>query len=154
MQVFLLMCRFLLLLFASLNINVWSREIYKLILFYNSLIKYFIFVLGLHCDIYQSSYNISNTSNLNSPPPSFSFISLPHSWNNFNRSHCSNYIHVYTVFEPYSSTHSLSPSTPTSHWCQPLQAGPVLASCSLILWKKKLTFLTNSFITVGNRLKG
>jgi hypothetical protein len=35
------------------------------------------------CDIYKSSYNISE---LNSPPPPFSFIPLPYSWNSFNRS--------------------------------------------------------------------
>jgi hypothetical protein len=38
---------------------------------------FFIVVLGLHYDIYKSSYNISNVSYLNSPPPSFSFIFLP-----------------------------------------------------------------------------
>jgi hypothetical protein len=30
--------------------------------------------LGVHCDIYISSYNKSNISDLNSPPPPFSFI--------------------------------------------------------------------------------
>jgi hypothetical protein len=34
-------------------------------------LNYIIVVLGVHCDIYKSSYTISS---LNSPPPSFSFI--------------------------------------------------------------------------------
>jgi hypothetical protein len=33
-------------------------------------------------------------------PPSFSFIPFPHSWNSFNRSYFSIYIHVYTIFAP------------------------------------------------------
>jgi hypothetical protein len=35
---------------------------------------FFIAVLGVHCGIYKSSYNISY---LNLPAPSFSFISYP-----------------------------------------------------------------------------
>jgi hypothetical protein len=34
-------------------------------------------VLGVHCGVYKSSYNMSNISYWNSPPPSFSFIPLP-----------------------------------------------------------------------------
>jgi hypothetical protein len=61
-----------------------------------SLFKYFfnvfIIVLGVHCDIYKSSYNIPS---LNSPPPPFSFIPpSSYSWNCFNRSHFSLCIHV------------------------------------------------------------
>jgi hypothetical protein len=41
---------------------------YKLIFF-----SFLIIVLGIHCDIYKSSHNLSY---LNSPPPSFSFISF------------------------------------------------------------------------------
>jgi hypothetical protein len=33
--------------------------------------------VGVHCGIYKSSYNISNTSHLNSPSLPFSFIHLP-----------------------------------------------------------------------------
>jgi hypothetical protein len=43
--------------------------------------------------------------------------SLPHSWNSFNRSYFSIYVHVYTVFAPYSP--SLSLPSPPSHWYQP-----------------------------------
>jgi hypothetical protein len=45
-------------------------------------ILFFIAVLGVHCGMYKSSYDISNISCLNSPPPSFSFILSPHpnSW--------------------------------------------------------------------------
>jgi hypothetical protein len=32
-----------------------------------------------------------------------------HSWNNFNRSHFSIYIHVYTLYAPYSPSYTLSP---------------------------------------------
>jgi hypothetical protein len=49
-------------------------------------------------------------------PPHHSPLSLSHSWNSFNRSHFSIYIHVYTVFAPYSQSYTLSlpPSLPTS----------------------------------------
>jgi hypothetical protein len=40
------------------------------------LFKSFIVMLGVPCGIYKSSYSISNISQLNSPPPSFSFIPL------------------------------------------------------------------------------
>jgi hypothetical protein len=67
--------------------------------------------------IYNSSYSISNISYLNSPlhhsplsPPSH------HSWNSFNRPHFSIYIHLYIVFAPYSSSYTLSPHPPHSHW--------------------------------------
>jgi hypothetical protein len=30
--------------------------------------------VGIHCSIYKGSYNVSNTSYLNSPPPLVSFI--------------------------------------------------------------------------------
>jgi apolipoprotein N-acyltransferase len=83
---------------------------------------FFFFLLcwvGVHCGIYKSSDNISNISYLNSHPPSFSFILplpfyLPHFWNSFKRYHFSIYIHVYTVFAPYS------PSTPFLHLLPPL----------------------------------
>jgi hypothetical protein len=45
-----------------------------------TLLLYFIFYCcagGVHCGSYKSSYNISNISYLNSPPPPFSFIPLP-----------------------------------------------------------------------------
>jgi hypothetical protein len=75
-----------------------------------------IVVLGVHCGIYKSSYNVSNISYLNSPPPSFSFISpLPPSWNSFSRSHFSIYIYVYIVFSQYSPFPHILPS----HWYQP-----------------------------------
>jgi hypothetical protein len=53
--------------------------------------------LGVHCGIYKYSYNISNISYLNSPPPSFSLIPSHHSWNRFNMYHFSIFIHLYTV---------------------------------------------------------
>jgi hypothetical protein len=45
-------------------------------------LMYFLYFLllcwvGVHCGIYKSSYNISNISHLNSPPPLFFFISSP-----------------------------------------------------------------------------
>jgi hypothetical protein len=80
--------------------------------------------------IYKSSYNISNISHLNSSPPPFSFI-LPHSWNSFNI--CSTYIHVYTVFGPYSPSIIFRTHTHNwSHWYQP-PTGFVLPSCFPIL---------------------
>jgi hypothetical protein len=47
--------------------------------------------------------------------PPFSFISsFPHAWNSFNRYYFSIYIHVYTVFALFSSSHTLSPPPPTN----------------------------------------
>jgi hypothetical protein len=42
--------------------------------------------------------------------------SPPPSWNSFN--HFSIYIHVSSVFVPYSPSHTLSPPPPPSHWYQ------------------------------------
>jgi hypothetical protein len=76
-----------------------------------------LFWVGAYCGIYKSSYNVSNKSYLNSPLLPFSFISpFPHSWNSFNRYHFSIYIHVYTVFAPYSPFHTLSLPPPSSRW--------------------------------------
>jgi hypothetical protein len=85
----------------------------------------------VYCVIYKSSYNLSNISYLISSAQSSSFI--PCSWNSFDISHFSIYIHVYTVFAPYSPLHALSKNFPPSHWCHPFLTGPVLAFCSLIL---------------------
>jgi hypothetical protein len=73
--------------------------------------------VGAHCGIYNSSY-------LNSSSPSF--------WNSCNRFHFSIYTHVYTVFAPYSPSHTLSPSpsplpmVPTPSSRQYLFCPPVL----------------------------
>jgi hypothetical protein len=52
-----------------------------LVFIYIFLFGFFLFLLlcwvGVHCGIHKSCYNISNISYLNSPPPSFSFISPP-----------------------------------------------------------------------------
>jgi hypothetical protein len=75
---------------------------------------------GVHYGSYKSSYNIPNVSYLNSSPPLFSLIlASPYAWNSFNRSHFSIYIHVYTVFAPYSPSYILSPHPLSSHWYQP-----------------------------------
>jgi hypothetical protein len=82
---------------------------------------------------YKSSYNIWNISNLNSAPPSFSFILLPHSWNSFNRYHFSICIHVYMVFalcsSSYTLPHILPPPTGTNLLRQDLFYPPVLWFC-------------------------
>jgi hypothetical protein len=75
--------------------------------------RFFFFLLcwvGVHYGIYKSSYNTSNTSYLNSPPPPFSFIlPSPQSRNSFNRYHFSIYRHVDSEFASYSPSHTLSP---------------------------------------------
>jgi hypothetical protein len=90
----------------------------------------------VHYGIYKSSYNITNISYFNSPPPPFSFICpCSHSWNSFNWSHFSIYINVYTVFAPYSPLHTLSPP-----FLPPTGANPQVGrypSCSPILLKEK-----------------
>jgi hypothetical protein len=93
---------------------------------------------GVHCDIYESSYNVSNISYLNSPPPSFSFISpFPFlEWfqqESFLHLHTCVYI-FYTIFTLLASFPATSPLllVPVVPWVE-----PVLPSCSLILLKKK-----------------
>jgi hypothetical protein len=54
--------------------------------------------------------------------------SLPHSRISFIRSHFFIYIHVYTVFAPYSPSHTVSPPPPPSHRYQPRRQD--LFSCS------------------------
>jgi hypothetical protein len=57
----------------------------------------------MHCDIYKSSYTISQ---LNSPTPLFPF--LPSSWNTFNMSHFSISIQEYIIFLLHSPFHTIS----------------------------------------------
>jgi hypothetical protein len=91
--------------------------------------------VGVHCGIYKSSYNIPNTSYVNLPPPSFSFIlPSPHSWNSFNSYHLSIYTHVYTVFALYSSSHTLSPPSPPSYCYQTPPPPPPDKTCSVLLF--------------------
>jgi hypothetical protein len=70
---------------------------------------------GFHSDIYMCAFNISK---LDSPPPSFSF-SFPPSKNNFNRFHCSSFLHKYKVHPPYLQSSFTSPphthTGPPSH---------------------------------------
>jgi hypothetical protein len=72
-------------------------------------------VLRAHCDIYQSFYNISE---LNLPPTSFILLH-PHSWNGFNKSHFSIFIHEQIIFLPYSPSYTLFFYLTLSDWCQP-----------------------------------
>jgi hypothetical protein len=80
--------------------------------------------MGVHCNIYKCSYNVSNISYLNSPPALLS----PYSWNSFNSCHFCIYIHVYTLFAPYSSSYPipchLLPPTGANHspppWTEPV----------------------------------
>jgi hypothetical protein len=58
-----------------------------------------------------------------------------HAWDSFNRFHFSMYIHMYTVFAPYS------PHPPLSHWYQLSRQDQF---CPPVLWfckKIKVTFL-------------
>jgi hypothetical protein len=85
--------------------------------------------VGVHCGIYKS-FMMSQIYHTWIHPLHHS--PLPphlHSWNSF-----SIFIHVYIVFTLYSPSHTLSHLIPPSHQYQPSQAGPVLPSCSLILW--------------------
>jgi hypothetical protein len=88
-----------------------------------------IVVLGVHCDIYKSPYNISL---LNTPSPSFSSIPFfPHSWNNFNMSHFSIFIQEYIIF--------------LLHWKQFLIEVDILRTCfksfDYIFWYYFLSYL-------------
>jgi hypothetical protein len=99
----------------------------------------------VHCGIYKGSYNVSNISYLNSPPPVLSFLPpSSSSWNSFNRHHFCIYMDVYTFFTPNSPSYPLSllpphlPQVPT-----PPTPGRL---CSAFLFsdfveEKKITFL-------------
>jgi hypothetical protein len=97
-------------------------------------IFFIIFVLGVHCDIYKSSYNVSS---LNSPPPSFSFILLPPFLEKFQEVSFFHFIHEYVIFPPHSPP-------PISPYILPLpllptpQKGPVLPSFSPFLKKGRV----------------
>jgi hypothetical protein len=54
-------------------------------------------------------------------------------YNCFNRYHFSIYIHVHTVFAPYSPSFTISPLPLPSHLYQPPKAGPIPPTCSPIL---------------------
>jgi hypothetical protein len=58
--------------------------------------------------------------------------SLPLSQDNFNRFHCSIFIHVQKVHQPDSPSFTLSAYPLSSHW-YPLLTGPVLPSCPLFI---------------------
>jgi hypothetical protein len=63
--------------------------------------------VGIHCGIYKSSYNMSNISYLNSPPPLFSFIlPSPHTWNRY-------YFKLTYMSTQY--LHYIHPPTPFPH---------------------------------------
>jgi hypothetical protein len=88
--------------------------------------------IGVHCDIYKSSYNVSNMSYLNSSLHRSLVCSFPHSWNCFNRYHFSIYVHVCPVIALYSASHTLSQTLPSLTGTQS-QAGSVSPSSSPIL---------------------
>jgi hypothetical protein len=65
--------------------------------------------VGVHWSICESSYNVSNTSYLNSPPSAALFYPLSSdSWKSLNRFHF--YLHVYKLFGPPPSP---TPPTPS-----------------------------------------
>jgi hypothetical protein len=120
--------------------RVWWRKLYfsSILPLLVGVFSFLFFLLlcwvEIHCRIYKNSYNISNISYLNSPPPPFSFISpSPHSWNSFNSYHFSIYnTCVHSICTIFSLPHSFSISS-LSHWYQFPQTGP----CSLIFVKER-----------------
>jgi hypothetical protein len=71
------------------------------------------------------------------PPPLFLF---PYSWNSFNRSYFSIYIHVYRIFPHYSPSNPFSLYPPPTTGTQSLNR-TCFAFCSLFFKKKIVTFL-------------
>jgi hypothetical protein len=71
-----------------------------------------IVALGVHCDICKRSDNILQ---LNSPSHQCPLLPFPPSWNSFNRSHFSIFIHEYILFPSCSPSYTLSlhPPPPT-----------------------------------------
>jgi hypothetical protein len=92
------------------------------------LFKKIIAVLGLH----YKNFTLYH-SWIHSPSIIFLYPPYPHSWNSFNRSHFSIYIHVYKIFAPYSPSYTLSLYPLPSHWYhllgQDLFCFPVLHFC-------------------------
>jgi hypothetical protein len=101
----------------------------------------FFIVLGVHCGIYKSSYNKSNISYLNSPPPSFSFTLFPpflQSFQQVSLFHLHACIHstctIFTRLHPFPASFSF-----------PLVPIPPDKTCSDFLFsafvkEKKMTF--------------
>jgi hypothetical protein len=103
----------------------------------NILLFFVIVVLGVHCDIYQSSYTVSY---LNSTLPSFSFILPPPFLEQFQQVTFSIYIHEYIIFIIYSHSYTLflylsPPQTLMSSSAQDLFYLPVLC-----FWKGIILF--------------
>jgi hypothetical protein len=78
--------------------------------------------VGVHCGIYKSSYNVSNLSYFNSPPPPFSFISLPPFLEWFQQV---SLLHLHTCVHIFCSMFTLLPPFPATSpfllwaWYQP-----------------------------------
>jgi hypothetical protein len=99
-------------------------------------------LVGVLCGIHKSSYNISNVSYLNSPPPPFSFISPTlHSRNSFNRSHFSTCMHMYTVFTPYSPPSWFPPFLPAPTGTNPSKQDLFHPPVLWLYKRKKVMFL-------------
>jgi hypothetical protein len=99
--------------------------------------------VGVHCGIYKRSYNISNISYLNTPPPHINLLYAPspNSWNSFNRSHFP-FSHMCTQY-----LHHSHPTTPFPHLL-PLPLVPIPPKQDLFnllfsnfVKEKKMTFL-------------
>jgi hypothetical protein len=128
----------------EINVLVYVYDVFLL----SNLTSSFLNVLllccvGLHCSIYKSSYNVSNISYLNLPPPPFSFIH-PYPIPGIVSTDIILYLHtrvhsictIFTLSSLLSSTLLRLVPTPSL-----LQAGAVLLSCSPMLQKKTMTFL-------------
>jgi hypothetical protein len=103
---------------------------------YLFLIKKNIVILGLQCDIYKNSYNISQS---NWPLPSVYFIYPLPILGIVSTGRFSVYIHVYTVFPPYSPSYNLALYPPLFCWYQSPRQDmfclPILGFC-----KQKLNY--------------
>jgi hypothetical protein len=66
---------------------------------------------------------------------------FPHSWNSYNRSSFSIYIHMYTIFTLYSFSHTLLLHFPPSHWYQSPRQDLFCPLVFQFCKRKKVTFL-------------
>jgi hypothetical protein len=87
----------------------------------------------VHCDIYKSSYNVSNISYLNLPPTSCSFILCPPFLEYFLQV---SFFHLHTCVHSICTVFTLLHIFPTSHTCHSPDSKPS-DSYSLIFIKKK-----------------
>jgi hypothetical protein len=92
-------------------------------------------VLGVHYDVSQSSYKISQ---LTPPFTIILYCSHPHSWNSFDRSHFSIFIHEHIIFPLYSPSYTFCLQPPPTPALVPTPRQELFYIPILCFWKKDI----------------